>query len=82
VLLTDTSAESQPSVLLGFEAVVGSERLVPEARGAQLDATVHFALPRSRRMRRFNEITVMVLPTIDPTRGSKAAIEGFTLQPK
>jgi hypothetical protein len=82
VLLTDTSAEGRPSVLLGFESVEGSERLVPQARGAQLDVTVRFPVPRSRRMRRFNEITVMVLPTIDLTRGSKVAIEGFTLQPK
>ena len=82
VLLTDTSTEDQPSVLLGFEAVAGSDRLVPEVRGAQLDATVRFPLPLSRRMRRFNEIMVIVLPTIDLTRGSKVAIEGFTLQPK
>jgi hypothetical protein len=82
VLLTDTSTAGQPAVLLGFEAVEGSERLVPEARGAQLDATVRFTLPRSRQMRQFNEITVMVLPTIDLTRGSKVAIEGFTLEPK
>lgn len=82
VLLTDTSTAKQPAVLLGFETVAGSERLVPEARGAQLNATVRFTLPRSQRMRRFNEITVMVLPTLDLTRGSKVAIEGFTLQPK
>jgi hypothetical protein len=82
VLLTDTSLKGQPSVLLGFEPVAGSDTLVPEARGAQLNATVDFALPRSRGMRRFNQITVLVLPSIDPTRGSKVAIEGFTLQPK
>jgi hypothetical protein len=82
VLLTDTSVKSQPSVLLGFERVEGSDRLVPEARGAQLDATVHFPLPRSRQMRQFNQIMVMVLPSNDLTRGSKVAIEGFTLQPK
>jgi hypothetical protein len=82
VLLADASAVDQPSVLLGFEPVAGSERLVPDARGAALHATVRFALPRSRRMRRFNQITVMVIPTLDPTRGSKVAVEGFTLQPK
>jgi hypothetical protein len=82
VLLTDTSAEGEPSVLLGFQPVAGSEALAPEARGAQLDTTVHFALPRSRGMRQFNEITVVVMPSVDLTRGSKVAIEGFTLQPK
>lgn len=82
VLLTDTSSKDEPGVLLGFASVAGSERLVPQARGAQLAASVHFTLPPSRRMRRFNQITVMVMPTLDFSRGSKVAIEGFTLQPK
>ncbi|HTV15283.1 MAG TPA: hypothetical protein VME68_11245 [Acidobacteriaceae bacterium] len=82
VLLTDTTSRDDEGVLLGFASVAGSERLVPQARGAQLTASVHFTLPPSRKMRRFNEITVMVVPTLDFSRGSKVAIEGFTLQPK
>jgi hypothetical protein len=82
VLLTDTSARDQPGVLLGFEPVSGSENPGLGGPGAQLDTTVRFELPRSRRMRQFNQITVMVVPSVDPTRGSKLAIEGFTLQPR
>ena len=39
-------------------------------------------IPDARSLRRFDQITVLVLPSLDNSRGAKIAIQGFTLLPK
>jgi len=82
ILLTDTSSAGKPSLLLGFlpAAAPTTRPSGPASRDAE--ETVRFPIPASRALRRFNQITVIVLPALDRWRGSKIAVEGFTLQPK
>lgn len=82
VLLTDNSSAQKPTLLLGFvpTATPGAQPAGPAA--PQSEETVHFPIPPSRSLRRFNQITVIVLPTLDRWRGARIAVEGFTLQPK
>lgn len=81
-LLTDTAQPGQPSVLLGFQTVPGSETLGIAGRRGPVSGSVRFALPPPGRMRSFNRITLVILPTLDPSRGAKVAIRGFTLLPR
>ncbi|HLJ78162.1 MAG TPA: hypothetical protein VKT75_12150 [Acidobacteriaceae bacterium] len=78
VVLTDTAAHGEPTVVLGFQPVASS--------GASLrtpqDETVRFSLERARGLRRFDQITVVILPSQQFWRGARVAIEGFTLEPK
>lgn len=78
VVLTDTTSRGQPAAILGFESI-GSD-------GASLrsprDATVRFPMQHARGLRRFNQITVVIMPTHAYWRGAKVAIDGFTLQPR
>ena len=75
VLLTDTSAPGEPTAMLGFQSVA------PAPLDHPVNETAHFATTRARRLRRFNQITVVVLPSWGHWRGAKIAIEGFTLDP-
>lgn len=83
IVLTDTSSADAPTLLLGFlptAATPASSASIPPSR--ETEETVRFPIPASHALRRFNQITVIVLPTLDRWRGSKIAVEGFTLQPK
>jgi hypothetical protein len=82
VLLSDSTAPDAQSVLLGFASLAGSESMNFGLRQTPLDGSVRFTFPPSRQMRRFDRITVVILPTSDPSRGSKVAIDGFTLSPQ
>ncbi len=81
MLLSDTAAPSQPSVLLGFEALpANSTGFFAPPVGAQ--QTARFPIAPSRALRRFNQITAVVIPSVDAWRGAKIAIQGFTLIPR
>ena len=86
VLLTDNSSAQRPTLLLGFRTVgSGAAPLAgagPAVAPRETTDTVRFPIPSARPLRRFNQITVVVLPTLDRSRGAKIAIQGFTLQPK
>jgi hypothetical protein len=82
VLLTDNSSHDKTSELLGFQSVASSETPFFAQSRPQLQDTVHFSIPNSRSLRRFDQITVLVLPSLDNSRGAKIAIQGFTLLPK
>jgi len=81
VLLSDTSVPNQPSVLLGFQELA-SNGTGFAASPVGLPQSAHFTITPSRALRRFNRITVVVIPSIDAWRGAKIAIQGFTLIPK
>jgi len=82
VLLSDSTARDEQSVLLGFASLAGSESLTFGSRQPRLDGSVRFAFPPASRMKKFDRITVVILPTTDPALGSKVAIDGFTLSPQ
>lgn len=82
VLLTDTTSPEQPSELLGFQTIPGSQALGIGTQHGPVSGSVRFALPPARRLPSFNRITLVILPTLDPSRGAKVAIRGFTLLPK
>ena len=76
VLLTDTSAPGEPTAMLGFQSVA------PAPPGHPVNETARFATDGAHRLRRFDQITVVVLPSWGHWRGAKIAIEGFTLNPR
>lgn len=78
VILTNTAARGEPAAILGFEPVGSAEASV---RSPQ-EETVRFSMQKARELHRFNQITVVILPTRQFWRGSKVAIEGFTLEPR
>jgi hypothetical protein len=86
IVLTDTASPKETSVSLGYQTVPGTESMTFGTQGGRgsnsLTRSVRFPLPPARRMRKFNRITVTIVPTTDPSRGAKAAVRGFTLQPK
>jgi hypothetical protein len=82
VLLTDGSLQGKPSVLLGIQPVAGSETMGLGTSRLPLDQTVRFSWPASHVLRRFDQITVIILPSVDPARGAKLAVRGFTLLPR
>jgi hypothetical protein len=82
VLLTDGATEDAPSVLLGFEPIAGSETMSLGTRQSAVDDTVRFSFPRSHSLKSFNQITVIVIPAVDPARGARVVIHGFTLLPR
>jgi hypothetical protein len=81
VLLRDESSPDE-FMLLGFQPVASSEPGFSGRRGLGTEETVRFEIPRTGPLRRFNQITVMVVPSVDAWRGTKVAIEGFTLLPR
>jgi hypothetical protein len=81
VMLRDDSSPGE-FMLLGFQPVASSEPGFVGRRGLGAEETVRFELPRTGSLRRFNQITVMVVPSVDAWRGTKVAIEGFTLVPR
>ncbi len=85
VMLRDES-EPDEFVLLGFQPVASSEPGFAGRRGVGTEETVRFVLPRAGSqtapLRKFDQITVMVIPSVNAWRGSKVAIEGFTLVPR
>jgi hypothetical protein len=81
VMLRDDANEDDFE-LLGFQPVASSEPGFSERRGLGTEETMRFVLPRNGTLRKFNQITVMVIPSVDAWRGSKVAIQGFTLVPR
>lgn len=78
VVLTDTTQRGEPTAILGFQpvAAAGASPHHPQ------DETVRFPMQRAQVLRRFDEITVVILPSYQHWRGAKVAIEGFTLEPR
>jgi hypothetical protein len=82
VLLTDNTSPTKPTLLLGFLPAAPPGALPRGQPAPESEEIVHFTIPPSRAVRRFDQITVILLPRLDHWRGARIAIEGFTLQPK
>jgi hypothetical protein len=90
VLLSDSSASGSPSVYLGQQSVVTSEPgqlpnlSASASSAASANEVLRFFIPAGeRKIRRFDEITVMFLSDLGPFEvGPQIAIEQFSLIPR
>lgn len=83
VLLTDSAASGRPTLYLGQQAVLSAEPSRFTYKTASVFETLHFAVPARAKLRRFDEITVMMLPDVEHALvGPKIAIGQFRLFPR
>jgi hypothetical protein len=83
VLLTDATSPQKPTLYLGQQPIVSTEPAHFSSKSVPVLETLRFSVAKDSRMRRFNEITVMLLPDIEHTLvGPKIAIRQFQLFPR
>lgn len=83
VLLTDGASHEKQALYLGQQPIVSTKPGQFTAKAVPVYETLRFAVPDGARLRRFNEITVMLLPDVEHTYvGPKIAIEQFQLMPR
>jgi hypothetical protein len=83
MVLTDRTAYGRPSLYLGQQPIVSSEPEHFTVKSSSVDETLRFSFPAHSPLRRFDEITLVVIS--DPMRvdmGARVAIEKFELEPK
>jgi hypothetical protein len=83
LLLGDSHSPGKPTLYLGQKEIETTLSGFFYYKTAPVSETLRFAIPRPAPMRRFDEITVMVLP--DPEHsmaGPKIAIQEFDLLPR
>jgi hypothetical protein len=82
LLLTD-SASPNNQLYLGQEPVLTSQPGSFAVKSAPAAETLRFQIPNPAKLRRFDQITVMVLPdSSNYDQGSKVAVEQFQLIPR
>jgi hypothetical protein len=83
VLLTDGTSAGKPTLSLGEQPVESTQREHFSIKTTPVFETLHFHVPADARMRKFNEITVLVLPEIEHRyEAPKIAIQQFELFPR
>jgi hypothetical protein len=82
LVLTDT--DSKRSEMLGDEPIRSSlNRLARPANQPAVTETLRFAIPRTVKLERFDEINVVIQPSAERARlGSRIAVEEFELVPR
>jgi hypothetical protein len=83
LLLTDSTAVTKPQLFVG-ESPIPSSQLdpIPQDR-APVKETLHFNLPANPTLHRFNQITVVFLPSQERARNAaKVSIDSFELIPR
>lgn len=83
MVITDTSAPGRPSLYLGQQPIVSSQPGRFTVKSSSVRETLHFPIPTHSALRRFDEITLVVMS--EPMRfdmGARIAIEQFELEPK
>jgi hypothetical protein len=77
------AAPTQPQLFLGVQPVPSTEvDNIPPGR-APVSETLHFTIPNSPSLARFNQITVLFMPSRDRARiAAKVSVESFTLIPR
>jgi hypothetical protein len=83
MVLTNTSAPGRPSLYLGQRPIVSSQLDRFTMKSSSVRETLHFPIPSHSALRRFDEITLVVIP--EPMRydmGARIAIEQFELEPR
>jgi hypothetical protein len=83
LLLTDRTAPQRPELSLGQQPIVSTEPGHFSFKRSPVYETVHFSVPPIASIKKFNEITVLVLPDIEHTFvAPKVAIVQFQLFPR
>jgi hypothetical protein len=83
VLLTDTASPKKPTLYLGQQAIVSTKPENFSYKSTSVFETLRFSVPASAKMRRFDKITVMMLPDVEHELvGAKIAIKQFQLFPR
>ena len=83
LLLTDSTAAANPQLFVG-ESPIPSSQLdpIPQDR-TPVKETLHFSIPANPTLHRFNQITVVFLPSQDRARNAaKVSIDSFELIPR
>jgi hypothetical protein len=86
LLLTDATnptSSNPPQLFLGVNPLASSQPdLIPQDR-PPVHETLHFAIPAASTLHRFNQITVLFLPTQGRARNAaKVSVESFELIPR
>jgi hypothetical protein len=84
LVLTDTASPGGKQLMLGDEPVLSSLTMKRTALDrAPVTETLKFAIPRTAGLRRFDEIDVIVQPSVERAKlGSRVAVEEFELVPR
>ena len=83
VFLTDGRSAGKPTLSLGEQPIESAQREHFSIKTTPVFETLHFSIPANARLRRFNEITVLVLPDMGHRfEAPKIAIEQFELFPR
>ena len=83
VFLTDGTSAGKPTLSLGEQPIESAQRERFSIKTTPVFEALHFSIPANARLRRFNEITVLVLPDIEHRyEAPKIAIEQFELFPR
>jgi hypothetical protein len=83
VLLTDSTSSKKTTLYLGQQAITSTKPENFSYKTNSLFETLRFPLPASVKMRRFDEITIMMLPDVEHAlEAPKIAIKQFRLFPR
>jgi hypothetical protein len=83
VLLTDEKAARKPTLYLGEQPIISTQRDHFSFKTTPIFETLRFPVPEDARMRKFSEITVLILPDIEHRyKAPKIAIRQFELFPR
>jgi hypothetical protein len=83
VLLTDAASTKKPTLYLGQQPIVSTEPEHFSFKSAPVFEALRFSVPTGVKIRRFDEITVMMLPDVEHALvGPKIAIKQFQLFPR
>ncbi len=83
VLLSDAASPGKQALYLGQQPIVSTEPTHFFFKSSPVFETLRFSIPAGAKIRRFNEITVMMLPDVEHAlTGPKIAIRQFQLFPR
>jgi hypothetical protein len=83
VLLAAGTSPKDPTLYLGEHPILSTEPGSFAIKRAPVFETLHFPIPAQAKIRKFREITVLVLPDIEHTFDApKIAIRQFQLFPR
>jgi hypothetical protein len=83
VLLTDGASSKSQTLYLGQQSIVSTEPEHFSYKSEPVFETLRFSVPTNAKIRRFDEITVMMLPDVEHALvGPKIAIKQFQLLPR
>ena len=83
VLLTDTASPKLPALYLGQQPIASTEPEHFSLKTMPSSETLYFVVPENTRMRKFNEINVMLLSDVEHALvAPKIAIRQFQLFPR